>query len=111
MIYTPRFQSRIERIHGYIADVLCNPVAADGLVDAIITDCEVLESSPYVGMVVRSKNGRYNGMRYIISGRYLILYKIDGDRVEVLSILDTRTKEAATFLSRDRKRDLTIHHP
>ena len=101
LIYTPRFRSRIARIHGYISEVLNSPKAADSIIDSILSACELLKQEPYMGIMIRSAKRPYAGMRYIVSGMYLILYKIDHDKVMVSSIFDTRTEEAARFLDRD----------
>ena len=85
MIYTPRFRHRIERIHDYISDVLNSPPAADRIIDSIIIDCELLEHNPHRGMMSRSGKKKYIGMRYVISGKYLVPYKIDQNRVIISS--------------------------
>ncbi|MBR2255090.1 MAG: hypothetical protein IJ856_04675 [Candidatus Methanomethylophilaceae archaeon] len=73
------------------------------MIDSILIDCELLEHNPHMGMMPRSGKKKYIGMRYIISGKYPVLYKIDQNRVIIPSIIDTRTKEAARFLDKEKR--------
>lgn len=100
MIFTPRFEARLGRIHDYISEVLNSPKAADDVVNSIMSSCTLLKQAPYMGMKTCSEKKGYRGMRYIISGKYLVLYRVERGKIIVSSIIDTRTNEASVFLGK-----------
>lgn len=88
--YAPEAILDMESIKNYIADTLCNPQAAEKTIVAIAKSCSQLENNPLLGIELSKRtNSTLNG-RYIISGKYAIIYQV-ADEVSVLRIIDTRT--------------------
>jgi plasmid stabilization system protein ParE len=79
---------------------LCSPGAADDFLDRIDSGCKRIRDNPYIGFKIRGESRRYNGVRVQIVGSYLLLYKVKGNLVEVIHIVDGRTKRAARILGR-----------
>lgn len=61
-----------------------SPSAADRVLDAIESRWRQLAEHPYSG-VARDDIGP--GIRHLVSGRYLTLYRITGQGVEILRVL------------------------
>jgi toxin ParE1/3/4 len=58
--------------------------AADRLLDQIDARCEGLGEYPEKGV---QRDGLMPGMRSLPEGNYVIFYRINGDRVEILRVL------------------------
>ena len=77
-------------IKNYIEFDLSNPIAAQNTVKRIIADYTRLKTAPELGSSLSSKTGFETDFRYIISGNYIIFYKIDKDFVSIYRILYAR---------------------
>jgi len=64
-----------------------NPEAADALLDAIDVKCNLLGEHPYLGP---SKEDIRPGLRYLVIGQYVSLYKVDKDAVRIVRVLHAR---------------------
>lgn len=72
-------------IWGYIA--LRSEVAADRLLDRFERRFELLATQPYSGMA-REEIGA--GIRHLVVGEYLALYRVADDGVEIIRVLHGR---------------------
>lgn len=88
--YTPAAIDDLQEIESYIRDTLQNPDAADHIISAIATDCARLKDQPRLGPELRQKLQREVDGRYLISGKYIVIYEID-EVISVQRVLDTRT--------------------
>lgn len=72
---------------GDISDYIAadNPVRAESFVDELIDRCESLADQPLAYPLI-PRYERY-GVRRRVHGSYLILYRIVGERIEVLHVL------------------------
>lgn len=68
-----------------------NPVAADRLLDAIARRWRQLARHPYSGMV---RDDIAPGVRHLVAGRYLTLYRVVDEGVEIIRVLHGRRKIA-----------------
>ncbi len=71
-----------------------NPAAADRVLDAIERRWRQLAQYPYSGV---ARDDIANGIRHLVNGQYLTLYRINDDAVEILRVLHGRreiTKKA-----------------
>ena len=89
--YTPEARNDIRNIHSAIADTLQNPSAAKRVIGAILRDCAKLKQFPRLGMSLAAKTGRETDLHYLISGNYLVFYRMNADFISVTRILDGRT--------------------
>jgi toxin ParE1/3/4 len=81
----------------YIADD--SPVAADRLLDTLEARIERLADHPFLGP---ARPDIAPDLRYLISGNYLILYRVLGEVVEIVRVLHGARDLAALFPD-DRK--------
>ncbi len=88
--YTPAAIFDVQEIDDYIRDTLLNPMAATNTIARIAKDVAALKGQPYLGPELNEKLGREIEGRYIITGKYIVIYEVD-EAVSVLRILDTRT--------------------
>ena len=64
-----------------------DPQAADAVLDAIDAKCQMLADHPLLGP---SREDIRPGMRYLVIGSYLALYRVDADAVRIVRILHAR---------------------
>lgn len=68
---------------------LGSPAAADRILDAIERRWQRLSLYPFSGM---ARDDIAPGIRHLVSGRYLTLYRITDDGVEIVRVLHGRRK-------------------
>ena len=95
--YTPEAHRDLQNIKQYIAVELCNSSAAISVSHQIIFACQRLKEHPYMGIKLSDKTGRETDLRYIIIGNYLAFYRIDGNYISIVRILDSRTNYMYTL--------------
>ncbi len=88
--YTPAAMADLQEIKTYISDTLMNPDAAQNLMVSIAAACAKLKDQPSMGSELRNKIQREVRERYLIHGKYIIIYDVT-DAIDVLRVLDTRT--------------------
>ena len=88
--YTPAAMADLQEIKTYISDTLMNPDAAQNLMASIAAACAKLKDQPTMGPELRNKIQREVRERYLIHGKYIIIYDVT-DAIDVLRVLDTRT--------------------
>lgn len=64
-----------------------NPDAADALLDLLDEACRKLAEHPQSGP---ARDDIRPGLRYIVAGAYLILYRIVGDGIEIVRVVHGR---------------------
>ena len=84
---SPLALSDLKEIKEYITDELCNPIAANRIVTKIIKDYSLLETSPKLGPSLSSIVHIDTDYRFLVSGKYIILYKEDDEYVSIYRIL------------------------
>ena len=84
---TPIALNDLMEIKRYIEKDLSNPIAAKNVIKGIIEDYSRLESSPHMGTSLSTKVAFDTDYRFIVSGNYLIFYKVDEEYVSIYRIL------------------------
>ena len=64
-----------------------NPAAADRVLDAIERKCQLLAMFPEAGP---ARDDIAPGLRYLVQGSYLILYRVAGSRVLIARVVHGR---------------------
>lgn len=77
-------------IKEYIIKELDSPIAAINVVSKIISSYEKLKEFPMMGPELSSKISISTDYRYLISGNYIIFYKVDDIYVSIYRILYSR---------------------
>lgn len=80
----------LKEIKNYIEQDLSNPTAAQNVVKKIIKDYTRLEAMPNIGISLSNKVSFETDFRFIVSGNYLVFYKIDNEFISVYRILYSR---------------------
>lgn|SRR5690625_4357914 len=83
----PRAKRDLLKIRNYITDELKNPDAAYNTVLKIVESYQKLKDFPYMGRRLSTKIGVPSDYRFIISGEYIIFYKVDETYVSIYRIL------------------------
>ena len=84
---TPAAKEDLLQIKEYITVKLCNPTAAINVVRRIIKDYKKLPDTPEIGIPLDRKIDVKTPFRFIISGNYLVFYRVNHDVVEIHRIL------------------------
>jgi addiction module RelE/StbE family toxin len=82
IIWSPLAVDRASEIAEYIAQD--NPSAAENWVNAVFTNVEQLKKFPESGRIVPEINNYF--FRELIYGNYRIVYRIEENRVSILTI-------------------------
>ncbi|MBN9396881.1 MAG: type II toxin-antitoxin system RelE/ParE family toxin [Candidatus Melainabacteria bacterium] len=80
--FAPNAIHNLDEIEAYIAKTAYTEIA-DKVIDRILDRCEQLTRMPRIG---RSRNDIAAGVRSMTSGNYVIYYRINGNRIEILRI-------------------------
>lgn len=89
--YTPEAIADLQSVKVYISDVLHNPRAANRITREVLDSCGSLKEHPGLGMSLKAKTDMDTDLKYLICGNHLAFYRVDGDLVMVVRILDGRT--------------------
>ena len=84
---SPLAISDLQEIKSYISDDLSNPIAANRVINQIIDDYTLLETSPEMGVSLSAKINITTDYRYLVSGKYIVFYKTDTEYVYISRIL------------------------
>lgn len=84
---SPLALSDLKEIKAYITDELCNPQAADRIVTKIMKDYSLLEISPMLGPSLSSIIHIDTDYRFLVSGKYIVFYKPEGEYISIYRIL------------------------
>ncbi len=66
---------------------LSNPIAANNTIRRIIKDYTLLETTPHMGTSLSTKVPFNTDYRFIVSGNYLVFYKVDDGYVSIYRVL------------------------
>ena len=89
--YTPEAIADLQNIKAYISDVLHNPKAARRITKQILDMCGSLKEHPNLGMSLKAKTDIDTDLKYLLCENHFAFYRIEGDWVMVVRILDGRT--------------------
>ena len=87
---SPSALNDLQKIKAYISDELSNPIAAERTVKQIMDDYMLLEVSPYMGPSLSVIIHIETDFRYLVSGSYIIFYKVNDENVLIYRILNGR---------------------
>lgn len=82
--------SDLKEIKDYIEQDLLNPTAAENVIKKIINDYTRLKTMPNIGIPISAKVPFETDFRFIVSGNYLIFYKVDKEYVSIYRVLYSR---------------------
>ena len=74
----------------YLIEQFQNEAAAKKLREMLFHSAMLLEEHPYLGAALREKYDVDTDLRFLISARYLIFYRVLEDHVEITRVLDGR---------------------
>lgn len=89
--YTPQARADLRAIRAYIAQTLANPQAAERITRQLLQSCQRLKAYPKLGLTLADKLSIKADLRCLVSGNYLVFYRVEPEYVSVIRILDGRT--------------------
>ena len=89
--FTPQARADLLEIRRYISSELHNETAAERITRAILSFSSNLKSFPQMGIALSEKINVQTTIRYIVSEKYLVFYKVEESYISVIRILDSRT--------------------
>ena len=102
--YSPEFDRRLESFYQYIRDELNSPDTAVRNVNRILDQCSLLAIMPKMGIGIYTEEGRDTGMRMLIMANHVALYRITEEYIDVVTLLDARTKEFGEVMEEIRQK-------
>jgi toxin ParE1/3/4 len=94
LLFTPRALADLAAIHGFVAPDSLE--RADSLIDRVKEGCRILRRWPELG---RQRAELGLGVRSFPVGLLIVLYRLAGDDIEIVRIIDGRRDVAAAFFS------------
>lgn len=82
--YTPLAYADLDNIDSYISETLCNPQAAENLLDEMESSIRQLKNYPLLGFEVNDPYLASKGYRKITVQNYLVFYLIDHTEKNVI---------------------------
>jgi addiction module RelE/StbE family toxin len=92
----------LQEIKKYIAEELESPAAAINVVSSIIESYEKLKEFPLLGGELAVKINISTDFRYLVSGNYIVFYKVDSSYVSIYRVLYAK-RDYLTILFSDDK--------
>ncbi len=89
VLWTETARNQLEDISDYYKNKVSKKVAKK-ILNQIFNKALVLEKHPLTGQVEQLLISRKNEYRYLIEGRYKIIYWIEGDYVRIAAVFDCR---------------------
>ena len=86
IIWAPEAETDLANVWNYYSDVAGSKVA-DDRVRAIGEVCRMLEEHPLAG---RARDELGLGLRSALASPYVLFYRVDGDAIQLVRILDGR---------------------
>lgn len=86
----PLARKDLLEIKEYITEELDSPNAAENTLIKIAESYEKLKDFPYMGIELSSKIDIATDYRFLVSGKYIIFYKVDDIYVSIYRILYAR---------------------
>ncbi len=87
---TPTALNDLKDIKDYIENDLSSPMATKNVIRRIIDDYTHLASFPFMGLALSTKVPFDTDYRFIVSGSYLVFYKVDDEYVSIYRVLYAR---------------------
>jgi toxin ParE1/3/4 len=87
----------LQLIYDYVADA--SPANADAVIDRILRGVSVIADFPRSGRIVVGMP--VAGLREVVAADYRVIYRLDGDRAEILAVVHGR-RDLGRFLRRRR---------
>ena len=95
--FSPAAINDLKEIKSYITDDLCSEQAAVNLIKKIMMRIRQLEDFPEIGALLSSIVRIETPYRFIICGKYIAFYKLDGDEVHIIRVLYGRRNYIQTL--------------
>ena len=85
--YSPEAQNDLDEIWDYIFSELCNPSAAENTVNNIMDAIDRLEDFSEIGPPLSAVTDVESDYRFLVSGNYMVFYRINGCNVYIDRVL------------------------
>ena len=85
--YSPEAQNDLDEIWEYISVELCNPQAAENTVNKIMDTVDELKDFSEIGALLSSVTEVESDYRFLISGNYMIFYRVIDKEVYIDRVL------------------------
>ena len=89
--FTPEALNDLAEIKQYIRKNLESPITAGKIISGILASCSLLKKQPRLGKELSKRIDRETDYRYLISGNYIVFYRIENNSISVYRIIDART--------------------
>lgn len=98
----PLARKDLLEIKEYITEELDSPNAAENTLIKIAESYEKLKDFPYMGIELSSKIDIATDYRFLVSGKYIIFYKVDDVYVSIYRILYARRDYARILFDEEK---------
>ena len=89
--YTPEALNDLAELKQYVQEDLSSPMAAGRIIRSITASCSLLKDQPKLGMELSKLIDRETDYRYLITGNYIVFYKIEINTISVYRVINART--------------------
>lgn len=89
--YSPIALNDLDEIWTYISQSLCNPIAAQNMIDGIMNAVDMLAEQPEMGTPLYFLSGLNSGYRYVIHDNYMAFYRTNRTDVYIDRVLYSKS--------------------
>ncbi|MBR4947463.1 MAG: type II toxin-antitoxin system RelE/ParE family toxin [Clostridiales bacterium] len=89
IVFSPESLKDLEQIKDYLLDRFGEKTAGNNL-KKVIKEIKTLESFPLKGSGIWERYGIDSEYRYIYANNNYVFYRVDGDEIKVIRVLDAR---------------------
>ena len=86
--FSPEALNDLSEIKQYVGKDLGSPVATGKIISGILASCSLLKNQPKLGMELSKRTGRETDYRYLISGSYIVFYRIESNSISLYRVID-----------------------
>jgi addiction module RelE/StbE family toxin len=97
----PKATEDLQEIKEYIAKKSENPETTTNIIRKIIESYEKLKEFPMMGKDLSAKINIETNFRYLLSGNYIVFYKVDEKFISIYRILNTQKDYLSILFSND----------
>ena len=98
---SPEAAAELKSIQTYIAKSLQNPIAAQNVMKRITDGIRVLEQYAQAGFPISARTGIDTGLRILVCGVYLAVYRVQDDVVSVARVINGRQDYITELFGKD----------
>lgn len=98
---SPEARNDLRQIREYISVDLDNENSASKIIGSVLKSIRGLEDFPEIGTPLSSRVSEETDFRYLVCGNYNVFYRVEGQSVKIIRVLNARRNFMAVLFGKD----------